>query len=149
MVLTKNDKYHRISEVVTITYRCPELLLLEVDQDNTIIRKRRTEYDGYTFQPDIWSVGVMLLEMETGVIAFPYDKPIYKTNILNDGTEINYMLAEDNVLFHITKLLGTPDNIEDYPYDFPGTGLSVVTNLDSRNRILNMLQYDRNQRVLS
>ena len=148
MVLTKNDTSHRMSEVMTINYRPPELLLFDVDQDADIIKKRREEYEGYTFGPDIWSVGVMLLEMETGVIAFPLYNAKYKTEVLADGTKFKYPLIADEVLLHITRLLGTPDNIADYPYNFPGTGLSVVTNTSSRNRILNMLQYDPKLRVL-
>lgn len=62
-VISRHDDSPKQWEVLTLWYRAPEML----DSDF------KDEATRYSFEIDIWSLACVLLELETGVAAFPGD----------------------------------------------------------------------------
>lgn len=111
-VLSDHDKSRREINVITEFYRPPELLF------------EPEKHDQYAFEVDIWSLGCIILELETGLTAFEspssLDLPV--------GSDfLSYLLFEKRrdkiVLEMITQVLGTPppDYYPNFPYQVQST----------------------------
>lgn len=141
-----SDKILRSTKVQTTSYRCPEFL------------NSKEKGMLYTFEPDIWSVGVMLLELETGLLAFPPDKcGIQSISNSNNKTE-KYCYGSpsstdedsaENVLWRITLVLGTleGEEIANFYTDIEGAGFGMI-DPEIRKHIENALQLHPNKRIL-
>ena len=140
IVLSDSCTREKEIETVTVSYRCPELLLLRNNQSDLYHNIRiLAGYNKYAFGIDIWSVGVCMLEMEMGGHPFPH---IGKE--MKNGRHCN----ESNVLLHITKILGPPIDDPTFPYDCTGIGLDILNDLCIRSKIGKMLTYSHMDRTL-
>lgn len=131
MVLSEEDFSQKSFDVHLLSCRCPELLL------STITHRI------YTFGPDIWATGTILLYLETGVHPFSH-------TLLREIREA-YTENVNIILLTIAMVLGSPpkDAMRDYPYmGIVGNNLSTVKDLEYRKRILAALNYDPRKRVL-
>lgn len=125
-ILSKKD-YRRFPTLIqTSWYRCPELLMLRNSDDEAIL-ERIAEFKGYNFGPDVWSVGVILLEIETGIHPF------------SDAHLVQYKYSEHHCVRILENISYILDNTEP---------LLCIQNLEKRKRILGMLNYDPEKRVL-
>lgn len=135
MVLPPGIRSHR-DYVQTITYRAPELLVETCDEKSKYTRRK----EGHSYGPDIWAVGVTLLCLETGVLCFPHMSMRAKR-----------LDISCSVLDNITQILGSPppDLYKNYPFpDETGSGIGSVMPHRTRERILAMLDYDPEKRIL-
>lgn len=132
MVLTDKDNSWKTREIQTITHRSPEILVLDIEATFC----RYEEFKSYTYGPDI------SLFLETGVMPFPYNS-VY-------GPRKEYIDPAEKVLYSISLLLGSPSEeiIREYPFQEEGTGLSMVENLEARERIFAALNFDTKKRTL-
>jgi hypothetical protein len=120
--MSSPDKEKKWTGAYTVMYRPPELIFGKED---------------YSFPADIWAAGAVLLELEMGVLPFPYDArgPIFGRG----GT----------VVWAIAKLLGSPEKegiYKDFPYDLPPSNLSFVEDERMKEVLLGMLDYHPERR---
>lgn len=131
-VLSDKDTSEKSIEVQSLSYRCPELLMKGLDYKET---------STYTFGPDIWATGTLLLFLETEVFPFPRITDPENKSIDN----------LKNMMRSITIILGSPseDVIQNYPYpEVSGNSLNAIRTLTTRKRIAVALDYDPEKRVL-
>lgn len=132
MVLYEQGWPGKSIHVHLLSYRCPELLLSEVNRGS------------YSFGPDIWATGALLLCLETGIHPFAH-------TMLLKTTEEEYTENVNIILLTIAMVLGSPPTnvIKNYPYQgIVGNSLEAVKDLRYRKRILAALNYDPRKRVL-
>lgn len=140
MVLSSKRVKERNITIQTITYRAPELLLpliVEEEYKEEVLKS----FEGYCYGPDIWAVGALLLCIETGITPFPsiVTKNSTKSTIANAVAKC------------IASVLGSPreDSYKYFPFKgIEYSGLDMLED-DVRTRILGMLQYDPEKRVLA
>jgi serine/threonine protein kinase len=94
----------------------------------------------YSFEVDIWALGTVFLEIETGVIPFYWK--LSNEEIRNiDG----YSQGENCVIWAIAKLLGSPSKVDcykDFPYSYKEGELSFVSNPSLKFILQQMLCYN-------
>lgn len=121
-------------EVLTLWYRPPEFL----DQDFN------GDFERYSFEIDIWSLACILLEIETGVPAFPGENPFHKTP---GGTVV--FDPEGATLNAIGEVLGSAPK-EYYPklnFEEKEDRLACIRDEDERDILLSMLNWVPKQRL--
>lgn len=133
MVLSRKDYRKFPTLIQTSWYRCPELLSLRNSDEDPVIPERMAEFKGYNFGPDIWATGVVLLEIETGIHPFS-DVRLTKRKCSNHHCV--------RILQNIALVLG--NSCEESKW----CPLLCIRDLEKRKRILGMLEYDPEKRVL-
>lgn len=119
-ILSRHDDSPKQREVITLWYRAPEMLDSNYKDDS----------DRYTFEVDIWSLACVILEIETGVAAFPGD-------------------GEEETLELISRVLGKPP-VKYYPTlkgEEKEDRLACIRDEFVRDTLLGMLHWKPKKRL--
>jgi serine/threonine protein kinase len=108
-----------------------------------ILDARRGRTSIYEFEVDIWALGAVFLEIETGVIPFNPTIPPILTDIEDSDLDV---LLEKTTIWCISRILGSP-KYKDFPYDHGSEGLNCITDANVRVMIVNMLLYNSKKRI--
>lgn len=145
LVLTSNDK--DIKDIVgTPLYACPQILIAPYYMDGHDQSDVLNALSRYNFDVDIWSFGVIILEVLIGVHPFPdisikdrhYEGPINIDPIL--------------LLWCMFSILGPPKNMDIYDFtdldrfSYIPLRLEIIKNNELRMLILSMLSIEPEER---
>jgi len=124
--LSHHDVVYKNPLVITVNYRPPELLL------------NGNDYMRYAFEVDVWSLGCVMLEIETGAIPFLVDQRNYKTPL-------------SQILNMVARIVGQPPSLPIYdgwkPKVVSDVNLQPIVEEKLLSVILRMLDYNPKTRT--
>lgn len=124
LCLSTQDTAIKNLNVATCTIRPPDVLLRTNNQ--------------YAFDFDIWSLGCVLTEIETGVL--PFTNGIKNREIVDLVDDI----YDSTVLWCIAKILGGPGIGK---YNYQGSRLACIRSPNFRKMLLDMLRFNGKDRI--